>query len=149
MLRPPSHRTSIRRIPGIAAAYFGIVFGAGFLLGSVRVIFLVPRFGERVAELAEMPFMFGVIYFAAGYVVSRFRTCVGPRGWAGVGVVALSLLILAELLLAAVLTGRGVGEYIAARDPVSGGVYLGMLLVFAAMPWLRCKQADVRVSAGA
>lgn len=40
-----------------AAVYFGIVFGVGFLLGVVRVPLLVPRFGERAAELAEMPWL--------------------------------------------------------------------------------------------
>ena len=41
-----------------AVLYFAIVLGTGFVLGSVRVPFLVPRFGERYAELLEMPIMF-------------------------------------------------------------------------------------------
>lgn len=120
-----------------AAVYFGIVFAVGFLLGAVRVPFLVPRLGERSAELAEMPLMLIAIFLAAGYVVRRYGVSVSPRGWALVGITALALLVCAELLLAVVLAGRGVGEYIASRDTVSGTVYLGMLLVFAAMPWLR------------
>ncbi|RPH67287.1 MAG: hypothetical protein EHM83_01945 [Burkholderiales bacterium] len=120
-----------------AAVYFGIVFGVGFMLGSVRVPFVVPWLGERSAELAEMPLMFIAIFLAAGYVVRRYGVSVTPRGWALVGVAALALLVCAELLLAVALAGRGVGEYIASRDPVSGSVYLGMLLAFAVMPWLR------------
>jgi len=34
-------------------AYFAFVLGAGFVLGMSRVPFLVPRIGERWAELAE------------------------------------------------------------------------------------------------
>ena len=120
-----------------AAGYFGIVFGVGFLLGSVRVPFLVPRIGERSAELAEMPLMFTAIFLAAGYIVRKRAAHVSPGGWVLVGFIAFGLLVCAELLLAAVLAGRGVGEYIASRDPISGTVYLGMLVVFAAMPWLR------------
>jgi len=30
--------------------YFAPVFGAGFVLGSIRVPFLVPRFGERISD---------------------------------------------------------------------------------------------------
>ena len=36
-------------------AYFAVVLGAGFILGSIRVPLLVPRLGERIAELIEMP----------------------------------------------------------------------------------------------
>jgi len=128
----------------IAAVYFGIVFGVGFLLGSVRVPLLVPRIGERAAELAEMPLMFIAIYLAAGYVVRRHGASVSPGGWALAGVAALGLLLCAELLLAVGLAGRNVAEYVASRDPVSGSVYLGMLAVFAAMPWLRRGLAGAR-----
>jgi len=85
-----------------AAVYFGIVFGVGFMLGSVRVPFVVPWLGERSAELAEMPLMFIAIFLAAGYVVRRYGVSVTPRGWALVGVAALALLVCAELLLAVV-----------------------------------------------
>lgn len=127
-----------------AALYFGIVFAVGFVLGAVRVPFLVPRLGERAAELAEMPLMFIAVFLAAGHVVRKYGPSVSGRGWALVGMVALALLVCAELLLAVALAGRGVGEYIAGRDPVSGSVYLGMLLVFAAMPWLRRGAATAR-----
>lgn len=120
-----------------AAAYFALVFAAGFLLGSMRVPLLVPRIGERFAELAEMPLMLVAIFLAAGHVVRRYGDRVASRDWLVAGVLALALMLIAELLLAVVLAGRGVGEYIAGRDPVSGSVYLVMLLVFAVMPWLR------------
>jgi hypothetical protein len=141
MARRPGGRGSAAPVLRGAAAYFGIVFSVGFVLGSVRVPFLVPRFGERVAELAEMPLMFAAIFLAAGFVVKRSDRAMGSIGWALAGCLALALLVTAELVLAVVLAGRGVGEYLASRDPVSGAVYLGMLLVFAAMPWLRYKRA--------
>ena len=127
-----------------ASVYFGIVFGVGFLLGSVRVPFLVPRLGERVAELAEMPLMFVAIFLAAGYVVRKQGSSMAPVDWALVGVMSLSLLVAAELLLAVALAGRSVVENIASRDRISGSVYLIMLVVFAAMPWLRRRHANSR-----
>lgn len=120
-----------------AVIYFGIVFGAGFLLGAVRIPFLVPRFGVRIAELAEMPLMFLVIFLAAGYVVRKYGSSIFALGWLLVGGMALALLVAAELLFAVALVGRGLEEYVASRDPVSGAVYLVMLVVFAGMPWLR------------
>jgi hypothetical protein len=137
-------RRRSRRILPAAAMYFGIVFAVGFLLGSVRVPFLVPRLGVRMAELAEMPFMFAAIVLAAGHVVRKYGSSIAPSGWLLVGALSLAWLLVAEFLLAVALVGRAVGEYIAGRDPISGSVYLAMLLVFAAMPWLRRRLATGR-----
>jgi len=115
-------------------AYFALVFGAGFVLGSVRVPFLVPRFGERVAELIEMPIMFVVILVSARFIVRRFSLPGNITVRLGAGFLALALLLAAEVLLAVALQDRTLGEYLASRDPVSGIVYLAMLALFAVMP---------------
>ncbi len=60
-----------------ALVYFALVLGTGFVLGVVRVPFIVPRIGERWAELAEMPFMAAVIFFAAGYLLRTARAAIG------------------------------------------------------------------------
>jgi len=125
------------------AAYFGLVFGAGFLLGCIRVPFLVPRLGERVAELMEMPVQFVVIVLAGRFVVRRFSLPSDTPVRLGVGLVALGLSLAAELLLAVAMAGRSVGQYLASRDPVSGSVYLVMLLFFALLPLLLARRKAI------
>lgn len=118
------------------ASCFGLVFGAGFVFGTLRVLWLVPRLGERAAELIEMPLMLAVILFAARFVLRRTEPA--PR-WPvrlGIGLVALALLLAAEGLLLPALSGRSLADALAGRDPVSGTVTLVMLGVFAAMPVL-------------
>jgi len=115
-------------------AYFALVFGAGFVLGALRVPFLVPRLGERMAELTEMPFMLVVIVMAARFIVRRFGLPGTAPARLGAGLLALAVLLGAEVLLAVTLQDRTLGEYVASRDPVSGTVYLAMLALFAAMP---------------
>ena len=124
--------------PAIKAglAYFALVFGAGFVLGALRVSLLVPRFGERISELAEMPLMFAVVVFAARFVMRRFAVPPSIPARLGTGLLALALLLAAELLLAVVLQERSLADYIASRDPVSGSVYLAMLGLFALLPVL-------------
>ena len=117
-----------------AVLYFALVLGTGFVLGVIRVPLLVPRLGERYAELLEMPFMFVAIILAARYIVRRFHLPAKHAVRLQVGFAALAMSVLAELILAAVLQDRSVAQYIASRDPVSGSVYLVMLLLFAIMP---------------
>jgi hypothetical protein len=115
--------------------YFAFVFGVGFLLGIVRVLLLEPRLGERWAEVAEMPLMFIAIVLAARFVVRRFPS--SRRGsYLVSGGVALLLLVLVELSVVLGIRGLGIGQYFAERDPIAGGVYALMLIIFAAMPWL-------------
>ena len=120
-----------------AFLYFAIVLGTGFVLGMFRVPVLVPRIGERWAELAEMPIMAAVIFYSAGYVLRRYPEICSPRRSLAAGVLALALSVAAELGLATILQNQTLAEFIKSRDKVSGSVYIGLLLVFAVMPRLR------------
>jgi hypothetical protein len=116
--------------------YFALVFGAGFVLGSIRVPFLVPRLGERAAELIEMPFMFVVVLVSARFIIKRFNLPASAWPRLSAGCLGLGLLVASELLLVVALQDRTLGEYVASRDSVSGMVYLAMLGLFAVMPFL-------------
>ena len=123
-------------------AYFGLVFAAGFAMGTVRVLFLVPSLGERFAELLEMPFMLVATWWAARFVVRHFALARAITVRLTTGLVGLALLLAAEILLAAVLQDRSLGDYITSRDPVSGTVYLAMLGLFAAMPLILARRTS-------
>ena len=118
------------------ALYFAIVFGAGFALGTIRVLLLVPRVGERTAELMESPIMLAVTVLAARWIVRRFAVPLAASQRLGIGLVALGFLLLAELAVVLSLRGLTVAEYLATRDAVAGTVYLILLALFALMPLL-------------
>jgi hypothetical protein len=120
-----------------ALVYFAIVLGTGFALGMFRVPILVPRIGERWAELVEMPVMAAVIYFAAGYVLRRFPEICSPGRSLVAGFLALALSVTAELGLAILLQDQTLAQFISSRDRISGSVYIGLLFVFAIMPRIR------------
>ena len=118
------------------ALYFVLVFGAGFVLGTIRVLWIVPSVGVRMAELMEAPLMLAVTIVAAGRVLRRPALRAARLGRLGIGLVALGLLLAAEFTLVLGLQGLTVAEYLASRDPVAGTVYVAMLAVFALMPLL-------------
>ena len=120
-----------------ALVYFAIVLGTGFVLGVFRVSIIVPRIGERWAELAEMPIMAAVIFVAAGYILRRFPEIALPGRSLVAGFLALAFSVSAELGLAVILQDKTLAEFISSRDKISGSVYIALLLVFAIMPRLR------------
>ena len=116
--------------------YFALVFGAGFVLGTIRVLWVIPRLGVRSAELMEAPLMLGVTVAVARWVARRLRLPSSATARLGVGFTGLGFLLIAELGVALRLRGLTIREYVASRDPVSGTVYLVLLLLFALMPLL-------------
>jgi hypothetical protein len=120
--------------PGVI--YFALVFGAGFVLGALRISWVVPRFGTRIAELMEMPIMFVVTILAARWIIRRLTVPPTPSRRLGMGCVALGLMLIAEFTLVLSLRGLSIREYLESRDPVSGTVYYAMLGVFCIMPLL-------------
>ncbi|WP_216902734.1 hypothetical protein [Synechococcus sp. CCY 9618] len=119
-----------------AGTYFALVFGTGFLLGMVRVPLLVPRLGVRTAELLEMPFMAVAMVLAARFVGRRQLSGAGAGQRAATGAIALGLVLLAELAVGVLLEHQSLSQIIGSRDPVSGSVYLALLLVYALLPLL-------------
>ncbi len=116
--------------------YFALVFGAGFVLGPIRVLWLVPRLGERIAELLEPPVMLVVIVLSARWIVRRFALPPVAASRLAMGGLAIGLLLAAEFAVVLWLRGMTLAEYFATRDPVSGTAYYAALAAFAVMPML-------------
>jgi len=103
----PSIRLEIRRRPlptilKAATTYFALVFGAGLILGPIRVLFIVPRFGVCVAELLEYPIMLVVIVVAARWLVRKFHLAAESLL---VGLLALGFMIAFEFTVVLWLRG--------------------------------------------
>jgi hypothetical protein len=128
------------QILGAGVFYLALVFGAGFVLGTVRTLWVVPRVGTRIAELMEAPIMLVVTIVAARWIVLRLAVPFEPSARLGMGCIALALLLVAEFGFVLSLRGMSIREYLATRDPVSGTVYYVMLLVFAIMPLLLARR---------
>jgi hypothetical protein len=120
-----------------ALVYVGLVFAAGFALGVVRTLAVVPRVGDRAAELLEIPLMLAAIVLAARWTTRRVARGLGPAARLAVGLIALALMLAAEMAVGVLVRGLSPGESLVHRDPVTGTLYYASLLVFAVLPcWL-------------
>jgi hypothetical protein len=116
--------------------YFVLVFGTGFVLGTIRTLWVVPRLGTRMAELMETPIMFVVTILAARWIALLLALPPTRSPRLGMGGIALGLMLVAEFGVVLWVRGLSIREYLATRDPVAGAVYYVMLGVFAIMPLL-------------
>jgi hypothetical protein len=126
--------SAAKQIAKAGSLYFLLVFAAGFVLGTIRTLWVVPKLGVRTAELMEAPLMFGLSILAALWVVRRLRF---PPDWLprlAFGCVGLGLMLLVEFTFVLWIRGITIREYFATRDPISGGVYFLTLAAFAVMP---------------
>ena len=98
--------------------YFVVVFGVGFVLGTVHTLWVVPRFGTRMAELMETPIMLIVTIVAARWIALHLAVPFAPLARLGMGAIALVLLLVAEFGLVLWLRGLSIREYLASRDPL-------------------------------
>lgn len=119
----------------LSFAYFGVIFAAGFVLGVIRTLWLVPILGERDAELTEIPVMLGLIVLTSRSLVNRWRERLSARRTLAGGAMALVLLLIVEFSVVLYARGLTVAEYFAARNPVAGFAYALSLVAFALMPW--------------
>ena len=115
------------------AAYFSIVFAIAFVLGVLRVTFIVPAVGQLWATWLELPFTLAASWIVCGWLV---RT-LGVRSLAqamGMGGGAFALLMVAEAVGSMLLFGRSLGEHIAAYATIAGGLGLAGQIAFGLFP---------------
>ena len=80
--------------------------------------------------------MFAVIVVSARWTLRHFRILTRRTQWLAAGLVALSLMLLAEFTGVLWLRGLSLEQYFATRDPVSSAVYDTLLAFFAVLPSL-------------
>ncbi len=124
------------RILKAGVIYFALVFGAGFVVEVIRLLWVVPRFGMKMAELMQTPIMFVVTFAAARWIVRRLALPPALYSRLSMGCIALALLLAAEFTLVPWLQGLSISDYLATQDPVSRTVYYVKFGVFAIMPLL-------------
>jgi hypothetical protein len=139
--RKPDGRDPTQKILTAGALYFAVVFGTGFVLGTIRTLWIVPSFGTRRAELMEAPIMFAITVLASRWVVRRLALRASFPGRLSVGMIALGLLLIAEFTFVLWIRGLTIAKYLAGRDPIAGTAYVVLLAAFALMPSLGVRRS--------
>jgi hypothetical protein len=117
--------------------YFAIVFAAGFALGTLRVLVVVPQVGELSAVLAELPILLGVSWVVCGYAIRRCDVDATFDARGAMGLFAFSVLMAVEYLMANVGFGRSLAEHLSRYAEPAQALGLAGQIAFGAMPLFR------------
>jgi hypothetical protein len=123
----------VREILTAALTYFCVVFAVGCVLGTIRVLWIMPNLGVRNAELAEQPLMLAVVFLTARWIVRRLGSQFTKLEILSVGLIAFAILLTVEVVALLIQPERP-------RDTVSGVVFFAMLGIFAFMPWFLARR---------
>jgi len=115
-------------------AYAIVVFLIGFGLGTFRVLLLIPQVGETVAVSLETPLMLAASWFVCRWCVDRLDVPRRAGARAVMGVVAFTVLMLAELGLSALVFGQSEAEFAGSYASVPGAIGLTAQMMFAIVP---------------
>jgi len=133
------------RVLKAGAVYFLIMFGVGWILGPIRELWAVPRFGRLTGVLLEAVIMLVVMAVSARWVIRRFHVKPTFGSTISIGLVALGILVPAELAGVVWVRGLSLHEYLGSFVTAPGLVSLLMFLLFAAMPTLVVRAGRGRV----
>ena len=114
--------------------YFLLVFAAGFALGMIRVLVLLPRISEIAAVLIEIPVILAYCWIAVGYLIRRFSVPDMPNARIAMGGLALALLLVAEVFVSLYGFGRSFAEHLGHYATLAGALGLAGQLIFGLMP---------------
>lgn len=115
-----------------ALIYFAAIFALGFVLGTLRTLWLAPAVGETAAVMAELPVMLAASWWAARRVLAR--SALPSRDAAlAMGALAFALLLAAELALA---LGQSAAQWLASLTRMPGPLGLAGQALFGLMPAL-------------
>jgi hypothetical protein len=127
------------RSAGAGIVYALLVFLAGFILGVVRVLGLVPIVGEVVAVAMELPVILAFAWLACRWVTRRLGVPQTIRARLVMGAAALFVILGADVLVGLLLAGQPPAS-IAARYATAAGIAgLAGQLLFAAFPILQIR----------
>jgi hypothetical protein len=131
----------MKRALTAATVYFLALFALGFVLGTIRVLFVAPQIGVLRATLLEVPLMLAAAFFMCRWTVRRWKVSPALAARWVMGLWFLVLLALFETLLGVTLFGRTLAETWAGFAKPAGIIGLTAQAIAALLPLLVGRRA--------
>jgi hypothetical protein len=127
----------VRAITAALAAYFALVFTAGFFLGAIRTLLVAPQIGQVAAVALEAIAMLAISWIACGAALRGFAVPPRRADRIVMSVAALAFLMSADAVIGWLLFDLPLGEAFAGWATPAGAIGLASQIAFALWPLVR------------
>lgn len=114
--------------------YFLSVFTLGFVLGIVRILFILPQVGPVIAVFMELPIILLASWSICVIVIRQLAVPVEVNDRLMMGLSAFILLMIGEILVMQLMQGGGLQDFIYAFELPENRIGLGGQIAFALFP---------------
>jgi hypothetical protein len=129
-----SVQEATRRATEAGLAYAAGAFAVGFVLGTIRVLVVVPVLGELVGVSLELPIMLAVSWPICRRATAHFAVPARVSARLVMGAVAFAGLMAAETALSLFVFGRSLSEHLLRYREWASLLGLAGQIAFAAFP---------------
>lgn len=121
--------------PIMAGLVYGLaVFAVGFVLGTMRELFLAPRFGREAVVLIEGPVILAISWIVAGRVMHGFGVAATASACLMMGAIAFVLMMAGEAAVAVLGFNRSLSQHLMTYLSPRGMLELTPQIAFALFP---------------
>lgn len=124
----------MKRAFAAATSYFLTLFALGFVLGTIRVLFVSPRIGVLGATLTEVPLMLIAAFILCRWALGHWQVPPTPLARGSMTLWFLALLAISETLVGVTLFGRTLSATWAGLATPAGLVGLTAQVIAALLP---------------
>ena len=126
----------MHRIVTAGTTYFLVVFASGFLFGAIRTFFLAPVMGATAAVVLEVPLILMIAWAMCLKIIDRFQIKTWFFHRLAMGALAFSFLLIAEFLLAVMLSDQPLVGFVQDLQTPRGAIGLAGQVLFGLFPIL-------------
>lgn len=117
-----------------AVIYVLLVFLVGFVLGTIRVLLLLPMIGQLAATLVELPMILALSWFVCAWTCQELRVSRRLPARLGMGAMAFAFLMILEIGIGILMFGRTPQEQFLAYRQLHASLGLAAQVAFALFP---------------
>ena len=132
--RLPTYGPIMANVLKAGVLYFLGVFALGFVLGAMRMFFLVPITGPVMAVLIEIPPMLLFSWFFCRFLTRRYKVPAEAYDRLAMGGIAFAWLMVGDMLVRLLLQEGDLGGALVAFDLPENRIGLGAQIAFALFP---------------